>query len=139
MSDSTSASTTLASFKDLSLAFLSSGLDGIRELSASKSTHKKAIQYLKETGRDVADYESYLADVSVTRNGAPNSGRGRPAPKVGSSRIYKAQKAPNTGPFIRLPLETIGCDKGQSVRVEFESDRIVVVLLSSSKEDSAET
>ena len=48
-------------------------------------------------------------------------------PNIGEERKYRAQQIKTGGAFLRLPLTPLGVKKGGSVRVRFESDRIVVV------------
>jgi len=54
--------------------------------------------------------------------------RGRSAPQVGDSRSYKAQQVKDGSTFLRLPLDTLGGEKGESFNVSFEEGRIVVTL-----------
>lgn len=127
----TKSTRNVISFKDLGVAFLSNGVDGVRSaingIQTSKSTHQKAIDHLKAGGKDTSAYETFVS-ANFGAN-SPNSGtgtRGRTPPKVGDSRLYKTQKVDRTGPFIRLPLDTLGRTKGQPVKVEFRDGSILI-------------
>lgn len=119
-------SRTLVSFKDVQLAYLMNGISAVQELvdsnKASKSTVRRALKKMQETGRDVSSLERWVAE-----HVGP-IGRGRTAPSAGEMRSYKAQQIKNSGPFLRLPLDALGADKGSSVHVRFENDRIVVSM-----------
>lgn len=115
---------TLVSYKDIQIAYLMEGLDGVQQVwtdgNASKATIRRAVKLLQETSSNTAELERWVAD----NIGA--IGRGRTAPKPGETRSYKAQQIKNGGPFLRLPLDSLGVIKGKVVRVRFEEDRIIV-------------
>lgn len=115
---------TLVSFKDVQLAYLMDGVAGVEKLSkaeqASKSTIRRALTKLKEGSRDVSDLERWVAE-----NVGP-IGRGRAAPMAGEKRSYKVQQISNSGPFLRLPLDSLGVKKREVIHVAFEDGRIVV-------------
>ena len=119
-------SRTLVSFKDVQLVYLMNGISAVQELvdsnKASKSTVRRALKKLQETGRDVTSLERWVAE-----HVGP-IGRGRSAPNAGEMRSYKAQQIKNSGPFLRLPLDALGAEKGSTIRVHFENDRIVVSM-----------
>lgn len=124
MSTENTASRTLVSFKDVQLAYLMDGISAVQGLvdskKASKSTVRRALKKLQESGRDVSSLERWVAE-----HVGP-IGRGRAAPLPGETRSYKAQQIKNSGPFLRLPLDALGVGKGSVIRVNFENDRIVV-------------
>jgi hypothetical protein len=112
------------SFKDVQISYLMDGVRGVQRLvtdgQASKSTVRRALVDLKAGGRDVKELEAWVAN----HIGAP--GRGRSAPVIGETRAYKAQQVKTGGPFLRLPLDVLGVEKGGVVRVRFDDDQIVV-------------
>lgn len=113
-----------ASFKDVQIRFLMDGTDGVAGLyengDVSKATVRRALRELKASGRDTASLERWV----VERFGS--TGRGRAAPITGETRSYKAQQINTGGPFLRLPLDVLGVEKGGAVRVTFTEDHIVV-------------
>jgi len=114
----------LVSYKDIQIAYLVDGVAGVKALweadSASKSTIRRAVKQLQETKEDTSELERWVAE----NIGA--IGRGRSAPQQGETRTYKAQQINNGGPFLRLPLDSLGVKKGAVVRVKFDEDQIVV-------------
>jgi len=116
----------LVSYKDIQLAFLLEGIKAVERLWAtgnvSKATLRRALKKLHDAGENVADLERWVAD------SIGPVGRGRAAPQKGETRSYKAQQIKDGGPFLRLPLDSLGIQKGRVLRVTFEDDRIVVSL-----------
>ena len=114
----------LVSFKDVQIAFLMEGVNGVQKLvsdgKVSKPTIRRALRKFHEQGNTPVDFERWVAE-----NVGP-IGRGRSAPSVGETRSYKVQQIKNTGPFLRLPLDSLGINKGGVVRVKFEDGKIVV-------------
>jgi hypothetical protein len=112
------------SFKDVQIAYLLDGLDGVERLlkghKAPAGVLKRALRELKSQGSDTRELESYVAEKFGS------TGRGRSVPQVGEERRYKAQQIKSGAPFLRLPLNTLGVRKGKQVRVRFEDDKIVV-------------
>lgn len=112
------------SFKDIQIAYLCSGIEHIEELYqkrlASPNTIRKALHQLKHNGSAVEPLEHWF------RNNFGLGLRGRAAPRPGQERVYRAQKIKTTGTFLRLPLSALSIDKGESVSVTFEKDRIVI-------------
>lgn len=113
-----------ASFKDVQIQFLMDGVNGVEGLyergMASKATVRRALRELKASGRDTSGLERWV----VERFGS--TGRGRAAPIVGETRTYKAQQINTGGPFLRLPLDVLGIEKGSTVRVTFGDNSITV-------------
>lgn len=112
------------SFKDVQIAYLMSGIGSIEKLhkdgKASTATIRRALTHLRSGGREVSTLEKWIQE---------NLGigvRGRAAPQAGQERIYRAQQIKTSGPFLRLPLSALAVNKGESVTVRFEKDRIVV-------------
>lgn len=114
----------LVSFKDVQIAYLMEGVDGVEKLmhagQVSKPTIRRALRKFHETGTAPAEFERWVAE----RVGP--IGRGRSAPSIGETRSYKVQQIKNTGPFLRLPLDSLAINKGGVVRVRFEDNKIVV-------------
>lgn len=115
---------TLVSYKDVQLAYLLEGVEAVERQwkrgNVSKSTIRRAVKKLQESNEDVAELERWVAE-----HIGP-IGRGRSAPQAGETRSYKAQQIGTGGPFLRLPLDSLGIHKGNVVRVQFEGERIVV-------------
>ena len=124
MSEKKSTDRNLVSFKDVQIAYLMEGIEGVEKLmesgQVSKPTIRRALKKFHETGTVPAEFERWVAE----RVGP--IGRGRSAPTIGETRSYKVQQIKNAGPFLRLPLDSLHIDKGAVVRVRFEDDRIVV-------------
>lgn len=116
---------TLASFKDVQLAYLMEGVPAVaalvRDDRASPTTVRRALKMLQESGSDVAALERWVAT-----NIGP-IGRSRSAPGVGEVRSYKVQQVKGSGPFLRLPLDCLGVEKGGVIWVQFEGERIIVL------------
>jgi hypothetical protein len=112
------------SFKDVQITYLMNGVDSVIQMyekgNASKTTVRRALRQLKNSGQSVEKLEDWV----IQQFGS--SGRGRTSPNAGETRMYKAQKVNNSGSFLRLPLDVLGVDKGQKLRVRFESDMITV-------------
>jgi hypothetical protein len=115
---------TLVSYKDVQLAYLLDGVQAVdkqwRSGNVSKSTVRRAVKRLQEANEEVAALERW-----VVENVGP-IGRGRSAPQAGETRSYKAQQIGDGGPFLRLPLDSLGVKKTDFVRVHFEDERIIV-------------
>jgi hypothetical protein len=119
-----SKKTNHVSFKDVQIQFLMDGVNGVEGLYerglASKATVRRALRELKSSGRDTSHLERWV----VERFGS--TGRGRAAPIIGETRTYKAQQINTGGPFLRLPLDVLGIEKGSTVRVTFGDNAITV-------------
>lgn len=116
---------TLVSYKDVQLAYLLDGVAAVeRQWCAghvSKATIRRAVKKLQDSNEDVAELERWVA-----ANIGP-IGRGRAAPQPGETRSYKVQQLQNGGgPFLRLPIDSLGVKKEDVVRVQFEKDQIIV-------------
>lgn len=115
---------TVVSFKDVQIAYLLDGISGVEKLVSNRKSAgaviRRALRELKQQGRSVDALEAYVGEKFGS------GGRGRSMPDVGEERKYKAQQIKTGGAFLRLPLTPLGVKKGGSVRVRFESDRIVV-------------
>ena len=115
---------TLVSFKDIQIAYLIEGMDGVEKLLLGRkniaSLLRRAVKELKAAGKKTDTLDAYIAT-----NHGPGT-RGRSVPTSGQERLYKAQRIHAGGPFLRLPLAPLGTDKGGVVKVRFERDQIIV-------------
>lgn len=122
----------LVSHKDIQLAFLDEGLEGVRQrfaegLVSAKVINRAAQELSNRNGVSENDLNALNAFVNeITPAPAVPGRRGKQPPTIGETRTYKAQQVKNGGPFLRLNLETLGINKGEPVAVSFENGRIVV-------------
>ena len=121
-------STTRISNKDIQVAFLVNGVNGVSDMVAenvpAKATLQAAVDALENLGQDV----SLLIAFMETLHPAGDGTRGRSAPQNGDVRTYKAQVVKDGGPFLRLPLDTLNAMKGENMTVAFEHGKIIVTL-----------
>ena len=114
----------LVSFKDVQIAYLLEGINGIDKMTKGRrnasSLLRKALKELKISGRKVDSLENY-----ILRNYGPGK-RGRSVPVCGQDRLYRAQRLKTGGAFLRLPLGSMGTGKGGIVKVRFDKDKITV-------------
>lgn len=113
-------------YKDVQLAYLLHGAQGLDSLRESKRVpkviFKRAYYMFKREDRkvDLAPFEDwFLRELG-------SFGRGRASPVKGQNRRYRAQQVKRGDPFIRLPVASLDVWKGRLVDVQFEEDRIVV-------------
>jgi hypothetical protein len=124
MSEKKRLKQTHVSFKDLQIAYLKDGLASVIQLyqegKASKMALKKACASLKQMGTLSSSFEQWIKEnIKV-------SSRGRSTPKAGTERMYRAQSINKGGSFLRLPLASLGIEKGQVLSVSFENNKIVI-------------
>jgi hypothetical protein len=86
--------------------------NGAIELLATQTQQREALETLRDT----------------LLGGSEAGERGRPAAKVGESRVYKTQQVGDSDPFVRLPVGLLGALKGQTVTVSFGNGVITVKL-----------
>ncbi|MBH1989051.1 MAG: hypothetical protein I8H75_04800 [Myxococcaceae bacterium] len=113
-----------SSYKDLQIVYLSEGVSAISKLyaggTASSIAIKKALRALAVNKQiNLDSFERWVVQNLPTH-------RGRATPKEGSRRIYRAQRVHNSGPFLRLPLNSLKIEKGELISVKFEKNQIVV-------------
>ena len=113
--------------KDLQIAFLIGGLDGVKASFAQgktpgKKVFNQALSDLDATGIEVTEFAALI----TTMFPASGKGRGKQQPVAGEIRGYSVQKVKNSAPFIRLPLSILDVAQGQEVKVRFENNKIVV-------------
>jgi hypothetical protein len=151
-----------ASFKDVQLAYLTQGIEGVEGLwdagKVKKATIRRAFKKLAENEYEAGDFAKWI----VEKFGALS--RGRTAPKPGETRSYKAQgfrqrtklkdengndvlgkdgkpeyKISETESiFFRCPLESLGATKGTPLYVAFGEDTIVISTSAFSDEEVEE-
>lgn len=109
------------SYKDIQILYLTDGLQAVKDLYYSKQVKSgviwRAAHYFRAAGKRAADLDGWCKEVF---------GGGRPAPEKGTRRVYRAQQLRNSGPFIRLPVDSLSAQKGHLINVFFEGDSIVV-------------
>jgi hypothetical protein len=117
---------TRISNKDLQVAFLVNGIEGVQAMTAdnvpAKATLQAAIDSLENLGQEVAPLVAFMDTLHPAGDGS----RGRSAPEVGDTRTYKAQVVKDGEAFLRLPLSTLGALKGENITVAFADGQIVV-------------
>lgn len=122
--DKTKNKRTLVSFKDIQIAYLIEGMNGVERLLKGRkniaSLLRRAVKELRAAGKKTETLDAYIAE-----HHGPGT-RGRSVPTTGQERLYKAQRIHAGGPFLRLPLAPLGTDKGGVVKVRFEHDQIIV-------------
>ena len=121
-------SNTRISNKDLQVAFLVNGIEGVQAMTAdnvpAKATLQAAIDSLENLGQEVAPLVAFMETLHPASDGS----RGRSAPQNGETRTYKGQVVKDGSPFLRLPLDTLKAMKGEDITVAFENGKIVVTL-----------
>ncbi len=99
-------------------------VEALAGLLPSRAVVFKAIDAMQDAGKDARALERYASGLGwdpLNRHCGP-----RPV-KTGERRIYQVQEAPKTGQtFIRLPVGTLGLQKGQHADVIFEDGEIKV-------------
>ena len=119
----------LNTFKDVQIRYMSEGVKSVRELhntlegGLSKAILRNAIKKMPPT-TDTTALNAFAVELYGEQGS--NAGRGRTAPTIGTRRQYLVQQVKNTGPFLRLPLDTLNTSKGDEINVSFEDGRIVV-------------
>lgn len=110
------------SYKDVEIEFFSGGLEGVRTFAQnndiSRSVLEKAMDSLRERGQDVGNFQAMITEL----HGEKGTGKGRTPPRLGDRRNYKAQQVKDGGVFGRIPLDTLGTDKGECCNVQFLTD-----------------
>lgn len=124
MAKATGSRTGKLNTQGTTIVYLTEGTKGIENAytagKVSADTIRKSMKHLAAIGRNIEPLATWI--VSSLGSG----GRGRSTPVKGEKRMYSAQQVKSGGPFIRLPLESIGISKKQKVEVYFEGSRIVI-------------
>lgn len=113
--------------KDVQNAFHEGGVEEVRRLYAENLVSavvisRAANELASRNVEGVSALNELVSEIAPKHAGR----RGKQAPTVGETRGYKAQAVKNSGPFMRLPLDTLGIGKGDKVNVKFDNDQIVV-------------
>lgn len=115
--------------QQVAFLMLTEGADAVRSLHAkpgheiAAATFTGALDLLSSQPQHRETLESLREELI----GSDEPGeRGRPAAKVGESRVYKAQQVGDGDPFIRLPVSLLGSAKGEGVKVVF-GDGVITV------------
>ena len=115
----------MLTYKDVQLKFLLKGREALDEMrsditrSLASGTLKRFTENPDASKEQVADFRDWVYEnYGVTS-------RGRYGPRPGEKRPYKVQSVKNAPRFIRLPVETLGVDKGSLIEVEFGEDEII--------------
>lgn len=93
----------------------------IADYRVSKGQLKKALKYAVTEGFDVPALEALMA-----LRGIGLVGRGRAAPALDETRLYKAQALKDGGAFLRVPLAPLGVNKGDVVKVSWKDGRVII-------------
>lgn len=107
--------------KDVQIAYLMKGASVLGDLEASRNVMLSALEELRASDAPVEEFEAWLNEQGLQRKS-----RGRTAASAGDRRVYSAQQIKTGGPFLRLPVEALGVEKGGRVHVAFDKDRLVV-------------
>lgn len=110
------------SFKDVEIEFFCNGMTGVRQMAQdnniSRAVLEKAAASLGERGQDVSEINALITEL----HGEKGTGKGRTPPSVGDVRNYKGQQVKDGGVFGRIPLDTLGTEKGGLCNVAFLED-----------------
>lgn len=111
--------------KDVQISYLMGGMEAVLELcekkKISKMSLRRALNGLKEKGNSATDFECW-----ARKNIATSGQRGRKVPSEGDKRSYRAQSINVGTSFLRLPLGSLHCQKGDLLSVSFDREQIVV-------------
>lgn len=115
--------------QQVAFLMLTEGADAVRSLHAkpgheiAAATFDGAVDLLSSQPQHRESLEALRTE--LLGDSEPGE-RGRPAAKVGESRVYKAQQVGDGDPFIRLPVSLLRAAKGEGVRVTF-GDGVITV------------
>lgn len=115
------------SSKDLEIEFFCNGIEGIRALIVANDTPRSLVERAEKAlregkGKDTAAFQALIVEVYGEKASGGGGGPGRAAPKTGDTLSYKAQQPKNGGVGLRVPLNTLGSEKGDLCRVSFMED-----------------
>lgn len=113
---------------DVLTTFLLSGVDDVMAMLEGHSNPGKCI----DDAVELIQQKNSKADVSELqqlRETFRSSGAGRGAVGLASAgeKLYIAQQVKDGVPFIRLPLDALGVQKGQKVRARLAADGTIEV------------
>jgi len=112
------------SFKDVTIEFYSGGVEGVKAYALkhdiARTTLEKAAESLEvDRGADVRELNALIVELHGEKG---EGGRGRSAPVLGETRDYKVQQVKDGGPFGRIPMDTLGLEKGGACSTQFLED-----------------
>ena len=116
--------------KDLTILYMMNGIDAItsvlNESGDPVGSLDKIIATLTENEKDTTELVSLRDFYAQMRNlGQP----GRAPVKIGDKRDYSVQQSGEEGDFfVRIPVNTLQVQRGNKLRAEFFTDRIVLML-----------
>lgn len=115
--------------KDLMIAYLIEGIDGINPLLADHSDAvavlDRMIGNLEGKGQNTDELSSLRAFYQEIAD-SPGS-PGRKQVRIGDTREYTVQQVGNEGDlFMRVPLGTLGSVRGEKVLAAFEDGKITI-------------
>lgn len=129
-------SRTLISFKDVCLAYFTSGVEGVQAMdpAPAPSTILRAVEHIHQESNgenqahDLMDLFGQTQSPPEMKEATPEApkARGRPVPQPGDTRSYKVQQNGDEIPWIRVPLCTVPCEAGEQVQVTFGNGSVSV-------------
>lgn len=116
-------------FKEVALEAILHGMDAVRELhrttecGVARNTLNQAAKDLRERGTRAPDHTEQmetlageLEALAVELHGEKGT-VGRSPLALGVTKEYKVQKVKEDDPFLRLPVDLLGVDKGRMLKV----------------------
>lgn len=129
--------------KDVTITFMLEGIDAVGVMLANHTDAvavlEKSMEALKSKNQDATELET-LRDKFLAAKGEPGV-RGRKPAKIGDKRAFSVQQVVDKQTnergevFIRLPLGTLGAQKGDKVAVRFLDGETIVALLNDETDD----
>lgn len=116
--------------KDLALAYMTKGIEAVDRAIVG---HTDPIGVLDKVIGNLSDLDPDrdLSDLQDRREMFADrltpGVKGRKPARIGDTRAYLAQEV-NGDVFMRLPLSTMGVEKGQKLNVSFRDGSIVVTV-----------
>jgi hypothetical protein len=113
--------------KDITVEYLTGGVEAVEAMDKeqgplSRVVLRGAMKILQDRGQSFVDLEKWCRE---SHGFGLNNRAGLRAPKIGEERRYRVQEA-RGGPFMKLPLRTLGVARGSFVRGRFVDGQIVV-------------
>jgi hypothetical protein len=110
------------SYAHIAMGMLATGLNAIREIQPDPSKHSllRAVIHLKSLGH--VEKADELAKY-IKRNWPPKKSKTRP--KTGDVRMYSVLQQDSIN-YARIPMESLGAAKGDTVQAVFEEDKITL-------------
>lgn len=127
--------------KDLEIAFLSEGLQGVQQMVAGHAKPgnvlRSAVRSLSERGQDVTELQAF---VDENHPQSSNAGvRGRRAPQLGEqNRELKVQRSQSGDLFVRVNVTALAVSKGSKVNMCVSDEGLVTLEAMPFEEDAEE-